>query len=419
VLAALLASVGVGLSLRAQQPAKPADYNPDADYRFRPDHERKELKGKSAYKKFQEQEGIPVYTNFDVNVYDVQLGPWKRQGPGVTGAYIDLDGAGAVVNAFVMEIPAGGRNNPERHVYEEQLLFLTGEGETQFWQTKDPSKKVTVPWREGTVFSPPLNVNYQHFNKGKEPARLVAVTDLPLKVDLFRNLDFIFGNDFAFSDRYDGQPDFFDPENSKDYAGNKTGHSLSIVNVVRNAWTWRLFHAGQGYRDVDRHFVLSSNTMTGHIEQFPTGTYQRAHRHGPSSTIVLLAGTGYSLMWPTSIGFTPYKDGKGDQVKRLDWKRGTMVVPPIQWFHMHFNNGKEPARFIKLGGTPGNELYPVTTKVLEGGERYTIMWKDEDPYFRELFVKELTKNGGQLSMPPIEELAKVEKELGETSLTIP
>ena len=395
-----------------------ASLAPRADYPFRPDHERLGLRGESSYTKFQEQEGIPVYTGFSIDVYQVELKPWKRQGSGILGAYIDLDGAGSLVNAFCLEIPPGGETKPTRHLFEEQLLILSGAGETHIWQS-DPSKKIVVPWREGTVFAPPLNTWHQHFNKGQESARMVAVTDLPLKIDLFRNVDFIFDTNFDFTDRYSGQANYFDPENSRDYAPMARSHSLSIVNLVRDAWTWRLFHAGQGYGDIDRHFVLSDNTMTGHIEQFPVGTYERAHRHGPSSTIVLLSGTGYSLMWPTSLGLTPWEDGNDDQIKRVDWKKGIMVIPPIQWFHQHFNNGSEPARFIKLGGSPGNELYPMTTQVLEGGVRLTILFRNEDFYVRDLFEKELAKHGDKIQMPPREELIDMERKSGDGPLTVP
>ena len=196
-------------------------------------------------------------------------------------------------------------------------------------------------------------------------------------------------------------------------------HSLSIVNLVRNAWTWRLFHAGQGYKDIDRHFMLSANTMTGHIEQFPQGTYERAHRHGPSSTIVLLNGTGYSLMWDTKHGYTPWRDGKSDQIQRVDWYKGIMVIPPIQWFHQHFNNGAEPARFIKLGGSPGHELYPMTGNVLEGGIRYTILFRNEDSHVRSLFVEELAKHDATIKMPPRGELIEMERASGDGPLTVP
>ena len=89
--------------------------------------------------------------------------------------------------------------------------------------------------------------------------------------------------------------------------------------------------------------------MGTHIESFPVGTYERGHRHGPGASIIFLTGTGYSLYWPRELGTRPFSDGKGDQVQRVDWQNGTMFVPAGQWFHQHFNTGKEPARFINWG----------------------------------------------------------------------
>jgi hypothetical protein len=350
-----------------------------------------------------------VYTGAAVNLYKIDLKPWKRLGPGVTGAYINLEGAGALVDVQCWEIVPGGQTKPERHLSEEQLLVLTGEvGETHLWQT-DPAKKVVIPWKRGTVFSPPLNTYHMHINKGKTPARMVSVTDLPLKMDTFRNPEFIYNTPFNFTDRYNGQPDYFDPENSKDYS-NKGSHAMSIVNLIRDAWGWRLFHAGQGYGDIDRHFILSDNTMTGHIEGWPVGAYQRAHKHGPSATIVHLGGHGYTLHWPASVGTnTPWKDGKGDQVQKIDWEEGTVLIPDIQWYHQHFATGPAHAKFIKLGSSPGNTKYQITTDVLYGGARHMISFAEEDPYVRQLFEKELAKNGMKIIMPPLEKLIEMEK----------
>ncbi len=409
VFVSALSLVVLGLFLGAAESGQ-GRWDGSDEYPFRPESERDAMRAKkSSYQKFQDQEGIPVHTGFYADVYEVPLEPWRRQGPGIEGAYIDLEGASAVVNALCLQIPPGSQTNPERHLFEEQILILSGEGETHIWQ-KDQARKEVIYWRTGTVFSPPLNTWHQHFNKGSEPARLAAVTDLPLKIDIFRNTDFIFNNDFDFTDRYAGQANYFEPENSVDFGPSKGSHSMSIVNLIRDAWTWRLFHAGQGWKDVDRHFVLSGNTMTGHVEQFPVGTYERAHRHGPSSTIVLLTGTGYSLMWHTSLGITPWKDGKGDEIKRVDWRKGIMVIPPVQWYHQHFNNGMEPARFIKLGGTPGNMLSRITTRILEGGDRHMILWREEEPQVRKQFEKELSEHGARIQMPPHDQLIKMEEE---------
>src|SRR5919106_792655 len=68
------------------------------------------------------------------------------------------------------------------------------------------------PWERkgGSLFSIPLNAQYQIFNgSGNEPARYIAVTNAPPMMRLFRDNDFIFKCDHAFSGRYAGEEDYF------------------------------------------------------------------------------------------------------------------------------------------------------------------------------------------------------------------
>ena len=48
------------------------------------------------------------------------------------------------------------------------------------------------------------------------------------------------------------------------------------------------------------------------------------------------AGKDYSLMWP------------GGKFVRVDWKPGSLLVPPEGWYHHHFTTSKEPARHLAL-----------------------------------------------------------------------
>jgi quercetin dioxygenase-like cupin family protein len=382
------------------------------DYRFRPESEYQKLGEKTTYQRFLEEENIPVYKGWSANMYTVEVKPWKRHGEGISGAYADLEGVGGSVDNWVMEIAPGAQTKAIRHLYDENIIILSGEGETHIWREAAPEKKAVIHWRKGTVFAPPLNTWHQHFNKGSEPARLSAETTLPIVLDIFRNREFIFNNPFDFADRYASEPDYFDPENRVDYGPTPDHHSLSLVNLVRNAWTLRLFNAGQGYKDIDRHFNLSGSSMPSHVEQFPVGTYERAHRHNAGATIILLTGTGYTLLWPQTAGETPWKNGNADQVHRTDWGPGVLFVPPTQWYHQHFNNGEDPARFIRLGGPPGNESFPVGAEGLTTGSNTQIPFAEEDHYVRELFEKELAANGAKINMPSREELIKLEKDAG-------
>jgi oxalate decarboxylase/phosphoglucose isomerase-like protein (cupin superfamily) len=361
--------------------------------------------GPSAYRRFLQQEGVPVYEGGAIDVNKVELKPWKRVG--ALGAYIFLEGTAGTVDAWVAEIPPGGQTNPERHIFEEQTLVLAGKGRTQVWQG-DPKNMLTFEWEKGAVFPSPLNTWHRHINTGKDPVRLVAITNAPLLIDMFRHTEFIFDNDYVFTERFDGRKDYFSatpqaffPTVPRDRSGktNERGHhSHSLVNFVPNIWKWKLYPAGQGVEDDDNHLALARNTMACHVEQFPTGTYERAHRHGPGSTIILLDGSGFSLMWPNQHGTTPFKDGRESQVRLTEWKEGTLVIPPLQWFHQHFNNGKVPARFVKLGGW-NNDLYPFTTTLVSDPGRVDIDYPDEDPRIREIFKDRLAATGAQFRMP--------------------
>src|SRR2546427_6868521 len=85
--------------------------------------------GPSAYRQFLKKEGIPVYEGGFIDVNKIELKPWKRVG--ALGAYIFLEGTAGTVDAWVCEIPPGSQTNAERHIFEEQVLVLSGKGRTR------------------------------------------------------------------------------------------------------------------------------------------------------------------------------------------------------------------------------------------------------------------------------------------------
>ena len=135
--------------------------------------------------------------------------------------------------------------------------------------------------------------------------------------------------------------------------------------------------------------------MSAHISEFPVGTYKKAHRHGSGAHVVIIGGEGYSLMWP-----------EGEPIQRFDWRDGSVVVPPENWFHQHFNTGATPARYLALKARGrkhlrpwGSKIYAVDQSVAGGGDQ--IEYEDEDPKIRRMFEEALAKNGVKSRMPPL------------------
>jgi quercetin dioxygenase-like cupin family protein len=390
----------------------------DAQLRFRPESEREAMGKTGAYADWVQTEGIPIYRGQAIpRLQDLKLGPWKRTG--MQGAYVILEGTGGLIDGFVAAIAPGASSKPEKHMFEENIMILEGEGETEVWLPGKQAQKQTIHWRPGSVFSPPLNTWHQHFNKGTQEAKFVSVTNAPFVMDFFHTADMLFNIETAMTDRYDGDAMYFDPEKAKDYAPYKGKHSLTLVNFVRDVRSAVLSTAGQGYGDVDRHYVLSNNRMGTHVESFPVGTYERGHRHGPGASIIFIGGTGYSLYWHKSAGDRPFEQGNGDKVQKVDWQNGTMFVPDNDWYHQHFNTGKEPARFIKLGSPfgpgGGNTVFRMEGRFQTEGGSHMINYRDEDPKIREMFEAELKKHGAPLLMPSVKELTQLEIEAEKNS----
>ncbi|HEX9878866.1 MAG TPA: cupin domain-containing protein [Candidatus Binatia bacterium] len=338
------------------------------------------------YDDWQRAQKIPIKKAFYIpDLKEVEVAPWDLTG--TRGAFINLEGTGGSNDGYVSEIPAGGQSKPLRHLYEEMVYIVDGHGATSIWQ-KD-GKKHTFEWHPGSLFAIPLNTWYQHFNgQGSTPARYFAVTNAPFIMNLFHNMDFVFDNDFAFTDRYCAEEeDYFSGK------GQYWGERKLSVNFIPNTTDMTLYdwkERGAGGRNIT--FDLAGNVMGAHISEFPVGTYKKAHRHGPGAHVIILTGKGYSLLWP--------EDG---EPRRIDWKPGSVVVPPTKWFHQHFNAGADPARYLALRWNNWRFRFvgltdekPIDKSVKEGGGQ--IEYEDEDRKIHEIFESSLAKAGARCHM---------------------
>src|SRR5258705_2809973 len=147
--------------------------------------EAKPYIGKTAFEQWAEYEGVPMIRDFMVpDLNTVAVKPWDRMG--AAGSWVIL---GALedqmsMGAYVCEIAPGKSTRPQKHIYEEIVYVVAGSGATTVWN--EGQKPLTFEWRRGSLFAPPANASFQHFNgSGIEPARYRSLTKAPPAFNMF------------------------------------------------------------------------------------------------------------------------------------------------------------------------------------------------------------------------------------------
>jgi quercetin dioxygenase-like cupin family protein len=349
--------------------------------------------GIDAYADWVEGEGLPIGTGLAIDLFALETRDWPRYG--IRGAVAHCDGRGDYCNVFVYDIPAGKTTSPQHHLYEEVIYVLAGRGSTQI-ECTDGTRR-SFEWGPRSLFAIPLNAKHRHFNgSGTEHALLASTTNMPLVMKVFHNERFVFGDEFAFDDRF-GKDAYYTGEG--DLHMIRQGDNVWETNFVPdlNALTLQDF-SERGAGGTSVNFVLADSSMHAHISEIPAGRYKKAHRHFISDThVTCVAGYGYSLLW---------YEGEREFV-RVDWKNGTVFPPHAMQFHQHFASSREPARYLGTG--LGSRRYPVTdarrrstigtkdqkgaamTSVKLGGNQ--IEYEDQDPLIHPMWLEEMQRCG--------------------------
>ena len=354
-------------------------------------------RAKTYYERWMEKEGIPIIEGFGVtDVRNLALKPWGRVGG--EGAYLQLRGLEGITGIYAGKVAPGAATQPERHLYEKVIYILQGEGVAEIQQRDRVPQN--IQWRAGSLFSPPMNTLHRLMNHSAEPALYLAVTTAPMALDNYHNERFVFNSDFSFNERYDGEQGYFDASNERYLASNNRQWiwETNFIPDARRAVIDAQEQKGAGVNITQ--FEISNNTLIGHLAEWPVGRYHKAHFHGGGAVIVILRSEGYSLMWPNHLGTRPYENGFGSEVVRVDWIPGSVFSPPTNWFHQHFNTGREPA--LQLALRCGSQKFPlgirvaairagVYTSVKKGGT--LIEYDEEDPAIRRGYESELASRG--------------------------
>ena len=334
------------------------------------------------YTRWVRGEGLDIVSaHYVANLHTVELKNWPRRGG--KGVYINHEASRTSNDCYVCEIAPGGKLAAQRQLFEEMIYVLDGRGSTSVWN--DSGRRITFEWKAGALFAIPLNTWHQHFNgSGTLAARFVAVTNGPVVINLYEDVDFVFNTRYEFSNRFSGEPDYFSNK------GEQKGLLLE-TNFVADAVNLPLISAKErGAGGGHIRFNMARGSMNSHISQFPTGTYKKAHAHGPGAHVIILNGEGYSLMWP-----------EGEEPRRYAWQVGSMIVPPNMWFHQHFNTGTAPARYlafkyesVAIRNAQGVPKAWISRRA--GGDQ--IDYADENPLVRRQFAEALSATGLQSRM---------------------
>ena len=288
----------------------------------------------SPYQQWLEQSSsqVPIFEGWAIDdIATIDLRAWSQQGEGVRGLYLHFAGY-QMTDGRLIEIPPGGKTDSQRKLYEKAIYFVSGEGYTVLQQEGQPLQRVA--WKAGDLFSVPLNVLHQHFNSGGEPARLLTITTFPLVLNVFDSERFIDKSTHAFTERYDFEPEFLSSvKEASDYE-----LETNFVEDIGTVGTRRHDFRGEGNSTI--RWLMAGNSMLDlHISEMPPRMYKKAHRHSSDAFILLLSGEGFSVTW---------REGAYDERKRVDWKAGTLFVPPMFWYHQHLNSGSTPARYLAI-----------------------------------------------------------------------
>jgi uncharacterized RmlC-like cupin family protein len=302
---------------------------------------------------------------------------------------------------YVIEVEAGRKTSPVKHLYEAFFYVLAGYGSTTVWLPDGRTR--TFEWGPKALFAIPLNCSYQIFNgSGREAARLSCTNDAPLTLNLYHNERFVFDNDFAFAERVGDSKHFEGEGEHSSYSVESRKQAMNVweTNFVHDLTSFKLYEAeGRGKGSLNVNFVLADGTMHSHVSQMPAGRYKKAHRHAAGTHVHAVDGEGYSLLWY-----------EGDsEFKEFPWRHGFMYTPPFWMFHQHFNTGAQPARYVAC--SLGSRRYPFialrrksaegkgATSIQQGGRQ--VEYEDQDPRIHKKWLEAIRRTGVESQMSDI------------------
>lgn len=264
------------------------------------------------YEDWAKGEGVPIATGRTIDLMAIETSRWPRFG--CRGAIAHVDGRCDFLAVFVHEIAAGEAAAPQRHVYDELCVILSGTGETEI-ETRDGVR--VVAWGPGTVLGAPTNARYRHRNTGGAPARIAAFNDLRYLMSLYRSERFVFENPVALP---------------------ATGLALSADG------------SGAGAGGAAPAIVLGSGTIGADLITCEPTVLRPARRQMQGAHLLGLGGDGLTRSWREGAA-------AGGEIE-LRWRHGVLAGLAGMHFHRHASAGPGAARALDI--QLGSALFPMS-----------------------------------------------------------
>jgi oxalate decarboxylase/phosphoglucose isomerase-like protein (cupin superfamily) len=298
----------------------------------------------STYERYLASRGTKVLRDGHVpSLIELELSP---TGDGTSAVAVQLPGMEGLSSMEVVELPPG-YETAGRHLYEEYVLVLSGQGSVTFYGSEGGQRELA--WRRESVFAIPLNMRFTLRNTGTEPARLALINNAHLWMDLLGSTTAAFECELAFADREAVVLDESITPGTHQ-VGRRTAfrgpvfHDLGSVPLPEHAF---IRGPGFGYLLLQ----LSGGIYGSHVGELPEGHISNAHWHMGGAVLIAMAGEGYTQAWPSTAGPQPADDA----VVRQAFRYSGAVSVGTGWFHLHANTGRGPLRQVafRYGGGAG------------------------------------------------------------------
>jgi quercetin dioxygenase-like cupin family protein len=259
----------------------------------------------------------------------------------------------------LVEIPSGGLLPPQKHMSDELIYIISGQGYTTMWLRNGETKE-QYNWSEGDMLSPTLNAWHQHFNNSTDtPARYLIVSSAPLIYSMFHTRDFIDNNDYVFEDRWEKNVKQ-QPEYTPIGTGGAEIVRMRVGHHIANLHTREMRERREGVLGIT--IRPEGDMANSHIMEWEVREYQRPdsvspqHRHPWEVVYYIMSGEGYAIL-----------QREGESKRKVNWKKGDIFFVEANEFHelRPLNNTKPRFLQMKASGI----FNQVGNLLIEGGLR--------------------------------------------------